>query len=257
MNYKIRITADNQAIVKRIADENGMNPNMFDFMLTKKIYIIKENKFYVGNVGYNENIFLDYPELTTEQFIELFDKKETELDKWLKKTKAKNLSLEELRDETNFLDTKFYNQIRRELKVVGTLYQHLFNLWNNQTEWQPKRGDRVLVSNLNDNEVELIFVTKIEGSHYPYVVVNPLSEDDFYNNLQFNTSCYKHMKPLPIEQPKETDFKTKVIELIEKENQKALVHYDESINSRNYLDAHAYGFKSSIYKELIEKIKQL
>ena len=57
MNYKIRITAENQAIVKRIADENGMNPNYFEFFITESFYIIKENKFYVGNVGYNENIF--------------------------------------------------------------------------------------------------------------------------------------------------------------------------------------------------------
>ena len=34
--------------------------------------------------------------LTTEQFVEMFDKKESELDKWLRETKAKNLSLEQL-----------------------------------------------------------------------------------------------------------------------------------------------------------------
>ena len=254
MNYKIKITAENQAIVKRIADENGMNPKNLDFSIINFNYEIENNTFRCRHESF---ISKDAKELTTEQFIELFDKKETELDKWLKETKAKNLSLEELRDETNFLDTKFYNQIRRELKVVGTLYEHLFNLWNNQTEWQPKRGDRVLVSNLNDNEVELTFVTKIEGSHYPYVVVNPLSEDDFYNNLQFNTSCYKHMKPLPTEQSKEIDFKSKVIELIEKRIEKRTQDLEHAVANKAYITASTIEVVITIQKDLLNKIKQL
>ena len=159
MNYKIRITEDNQAIVKRIADENGMNPSDFEFMLTKKFYIIRENKFYVGNVGYEENIFLDYYELTTEQFIEMFDKKET--------------------------------------------------------EWQPQRGDKVLVWDDN-NYCERIFLAEIKKSKYPIVTVHHHYEKDFLNDDVFSVVCFKYMKPLQAEQPIETDFKSKVIELIEK-----------------------------------------
>jgi hypothetical protein len=199
MNYKIRITAENQAIVKRIADENEMNPNDFKFDTEVYLYEIQNNKFvYVGTIQKGEGETI----LTTEQFIELFDKKET--------------------------------------------------------EWQPKRGDIVLVWDSEGNDLkERIFLIKIESAIYPIITVGIKYGNEFNNGEKFGIECYKHMKPLPIEQPKETDFKTKVIELIESENQKALVHYDESIYSRNYLDAHAYGFKSSIYKELIEKIKQL
>jgi hypothetical protein len=237
MNYKIKITADNQAIVKRIADENGMNPYKWDFDNFFQFYTISNNLFG-GSVDKS-----DYSELTTEQFVQMFDKKET--------------------------------------------------------EWQPKRGDRVLVWDNSEEPLNAIYLETVIGCTQPFLVVDAESEEDFLKGNEFDFVTYKHMKPLPIEQPKkdkvaevayqyckklginntsysvdiiqsfingakwqseqpkETDFKTKVIELIEKENQKALVHYDESINSRNYLDAHAYGFKSSIYKELIEKIKQL
>jgi hypothetical protein len=198
MNYKIRITAENQAIVKRIADENGMNPNNFVLNDERYLYEIQNNIFvYLGTIQKGEEEII----LTTEQFIELFDKKET--------------------------------------------------------EWQPKRGDRVLVSNLNDNEVELIFVTKIEGSHYPYVVVNPLSEDDFYNNLQFNTSCYKHMKPLPIEQPKESDFKAKVIDLIEKRIEKRKQDLEHAVANKAYMKASTIEVVITIQKDLLNQIKQL
>jgi hypothetical protein len=166
MNYKIKITAENQAIVKRIADENGMNEIGFLFTEFDLYYIIVENKFWTNDYESDDT------ELTTEQFIEMFDKKETEHDKWLRETKAKNLSLEELRDETNFLDTKFYNQIRRELKVVGTLYQHLFNLWNNQTEWHPKRGDKVLVWDYSYQEPkERIFLSTDGHEDFPILAV--------------------------------------------------------------------------------------
>jgi hypothetical protein len=197
MNYKIRITAENQAIVKRIADENGMNKYNYLFKNYGQFYIIINNKF--------DNIFLDksdYSELTTEQFIQLFDKKET--------------------------------------------------------EWQPKRGDRVLVwDDSEDLAKESIFLCNIEKAQMPIFIVNKLYEREFLNNNVFSVACYKHMKPLPIEQPKETDFKSKVIELIEKEHQKSLELMDDAIYSKNYLDAHAYIFKSNVYKDLLNQIKQL
>jgi hypothetical protein len=305
-NYKIRITRQNQAIVKRIADENGMNPNNFQFMLTKTFYIIKDNKFYVANINYAENIFLDHKELTIEQFIELFDKKETELEKWLRETKAKNLSL----DELNILIENCDEDIYYELKGDGIIEKAeiLFNQWNNPTEespkvenkWQPKRGERVLVWDSEGNDLkERIFLIKIESAIYPIITVGIKYGNEFNNGEKFGIECYKNMKPLPIEQPKEdkveevayqyckklginnsnysvdiiqsfingakwqseqpidTDFKSKVIELIESENQKALVYYDDAIYSKNYLDAHAYIFKSNVYKDLLNQIKQL
>ena len=196
MNYKIRITPENQAIVKRIADENGMNPNDFNINLLQ-FYYIKDG--ILPNITINDN-YLDFKELTTEQFIEMFDKKET--------------------------------------------------------EWQPKRGDKVLVWDDN-NYCERIFLAEIKKSEYPIVTVHHHYEIDFLNDDVFSVVCFKHMKPLPIEQPKETDFKTKVIELIEKEHQKSLQLMDDAIYSKNYLDAHAYIFKSNVYKDLLKRIKQL
>jgi hypothetical protein len=236
MNYKIRITAENQAIVKRIADENGMNPFNYLFKNIGQSYIIINNEF--------DNIFVqNATELTTEQFVEMFDKKETELDKWLRETKAKNLSLEEL----NLLIANSnitHEDIYYELKGDGIIEkaQILFNQWNNPTEphickycqaettqddetcyakpteWQPKRGDRVLVWDSEGNDLkERIFLIKIESAIYPIITVGIKYGNEFNNGEKFGIECYKHMKPLPIEQPKETDFKNKVIELIENE----------------------------------------
>ena len=70
MNYKIKITAENHEIVKRIADENGMNKAEFGFTYLGRNYIIKNGIFPEFCVDYN------YPELTTEQFIEMFDKQD-------------------------------------------------------------------------------------------------------------------------------------------------------------------------------------
>ena len=68
MNYKIKITAENHTIVKRIADENGMNPNRFHLMFIRRYYTIENGIFerYITSS--------DFQELTTEQFIEMFDK---------------------------------------------------------------------------------------------------------------------------------------------------------------------------------------
>ena len=70
MNYKIKITAENQAIVNRIADENGMNPNGFEFDSPNPFYVIENNKF-----TYCDS-YLDYIELNIVQFIEMFDKQD-------------------------------------------------------------------------------------------------------------------------------------------------------------------------------------
>ena len=262
MNYKIRITAENQAIVKRIADENGMNPREFRFNNFFQYYTISNNLFY-------ETLDKsDYPELTTDQFIELFDKKETELDKWLKETKAKNLSLEELKNymfstKTNIDFVELRNSLG--LKYGESLAEFLFNQWNNlteespkvETEWQPKRGDRVLVWNNSNTPVERIFLTEIKGSTYPIITVYTPSERKFLNGEEFDTNEFKHMKPLPIEQPKETDFKTKVIDLIEKNINDKQQKLKFVIDKNNLIYEAVLECIVAIQKDLLNQIKQL
>ena len=81
MNYKIKITAENQAIVECIANKNGMNPNGFIIIFTRFFYTIENGIFerYITSS--------DFQELTTEQFIEMFDKQdkkytETDMDEY-------------------------------------------------------------------------------------------------------------------------------------------------------------------------------
>jgi hypothetical protein len=84
---------------------------------------------------------------------------------------------------------------------------------NQETEWQPKRGDRVLVWDYSyQDPKERIFLSTDGHEDFPILAVRKSKEGKFKDKIY----GYKHMKPLPIEQPKETDFKTKVIELLEK-----------------------------------------
>jgi hypothetical protein len=243
MNYKIKITAENQAIVKRIADENGMNVKEYTFNNFFEFYTISNNLF--GEIVDKS----DYSELTTEQFIELFDKKET--------------------------------------------------------EWQPKKGDRVLVWGSSVRIEERIFITKIEGAREPYVVVVESDEKDFLEGKVFSTIEFKHMKPLPIEQPKEnkvelaakeylenvntkvhkdlerdgwlkigfidgakwqseqpkeTDFKSKfeaAIDLIETEAKDKKEYFSNLISSENYLLGIQYKLSWEVLQNLLNKIKEL
>jgi len=275
MNYKIRITADNQAIVKRIADENGMNQREFRFNNFFQYYTISNNLF-------DETLDKsDYPELTTEQFIELFDKKETELDKWLKETKAKNLSLEELE---NSINRGTNVRIWYSLEGVNSEQKAkiLYNQWNNPTEphickychaettqddetcyakpteWQPKRGDRVLVWDNNENEIKkLIFVNYTEGAYHGVVCVQKQEEKKFLNNETFYTENFKHMKPLQTEQSKETAFKTKVIELIEKNINDKQEKLKFVIDKNNLIYEAVLECIVEIHKDLLNQIKQL
>lgn len=260
MNYKIRITAENQAIVKRIADEN----NMADFNIRFTIgneYVIQKGVFPA---------LCDYKvtnsELTTEQFIQLFDKKETELDKWLKETKAKSLSRWQLQNEIDLImDKGVLMQLQGSNNY--TKAQILFNQWNNpteespkiETEWKPKRGDRVLVWDDEDDPIERIFLAKIEGAKNPIVVVNGDYKNEFENNEPFDSSQYEYMKPLPIE-PKETDFKSKfeaVIELIEKNINDKQEKLKFVIDKNNLIYEAVLECIVEIQKDLLKQIKEL
>jgi len=260
MNYKIRITADNQAIVKRIADENNMN-NSEEYHYYIGYYLITDGD-KIRNFAQQAN----FPELTTEQFIELFDKKETELDKWLKETKAKNLSLEELINyiEEDTTSDSVYSLLQGNFAKQKA--QILFNQWNNpteespkvETEWQPKRGDRVLVWDDVENAAEeKIFILKSEGEAYPNRVVASGSLRLFFEGHPFESCGYKNMKPLPIEQPKETDFKTKVIELIEKRIEKRTQDLEHAVANKAYMTASTIEVVITIQKDLLNQIKQL
>lgn len=145
-----------------------------------------------------------------------------ELETWLEETKAKNLSFNQLWE---VLETSSHENIWKKLDGNTSLEktQILFNQWGNlteespkvETEWQPKRGDKVLVwDNEESSAEEKIFLVEIKGCKLPIRVVAPDEETKFLQGQIFSSSGYKHMKPLPTEQPKETDFKSKVIKLI-------------------------------------------
>jgi hypothetical protein len=254
MNYKIRITDENQAIVKRIADENGMNKKGFHFTEFQWYYIIKENEFWTNML---EN---DYPELTTEQFIAMFDKKETELDKWLRETKAKNLSIQELNMLIENSDEYIYYELKGD--SIPEKAEILFNQWNNQTEespkvepeWQPKRGDRVLVWNDIFKQNEKIYFEKIGKN---YLVMDEYEYQNFALGLCFVLEQYPNMKPLPIEQPTETDFKSKVIELIEKRIEICVESIEEYKNENKFYAAEVWKNCKIENQEILKQIKQL
>ena len=69
--------------------------------------------------------------------------------------------------------------------------------------FKPKRGDRVLVwDNAEENAIECIFLTQIEGAEYPYICVLTEDEEDFIYGNKFDTNRWKNIKPIQI--PKDT-----------------------------------------------------
>lgn len=62
---------------------------------------------------------------------------------------------------------------------------------------QPKRGDKVLVSDSSDKvKLEKIYLTTIEGAIYPYITVLQDSEQDFLEGRPFSTSKWKYIHPI-------------------------------------------------------------
>jgi hypothetical protein len=241
MNYKIGITEENQAIVKRIANENGMNPYLYAFLNFGIFYNIVDNKF--------DNIIgSDYTEISTEQFIQLFDKKETELDKWLGETKAKNLSLEELKNYVFSLcnyNQNIYTNLKGEFAKDKA--QILFNQWNNPTEESPK----------------------VEAEWQPKETLEDAAEKEYgesKNNLvsDLDKIMYKcYMSGVDFgakwqsEQPKETDFKTKVIELIDDIILERTENIANNLKGEYYGLAHTNKQKRKEAQYILNQIKQL
>jgi len=181
-----------------------------------------------------------------------------ELETWLQETKAKNLSKEDLKEVTSSLDTHFYLEIKRKLGVGGTLYEHLFNQWQKETEFSPKRGEEVIV--WNDNEEVLtktIYLQNIEGAEYPILVVSTWDIEKFLEGRKFGFNCFKNMKPLPTELPTETDFKSKVIELIEKRIERYKECEKGSLEMSDEHDAIEYKAIANQFKDFLNQIKQL
>lgn len=144
----------------------------------------------------------------------------SELETWLKETKAKNLSKEELFDYVNNNDTlsiNLFHQLRIYLNsndLRGTV-DKLFNQWQKEKEFSPKRGDRVLVWNSNDlGAIERNYFDKTDRS---ILALDRQEYQDFLDNKDFVLEQYEHMKPLPIEQPTEADFKSSELLYTEKD----------------------------------------
>lgn len=81
-----------------------------------------------------------------------------ELETWLKETKAKNLNEKELFDYINeFMPFSMYHKLRSELNVrqVEDVAKILFNQWQKEAEFSPKRGDRVL-ADYKEKMIEII-----------------------------------------------------------------------------------------------------
>lgn len=185
-----------------------------------------------------------------------------EIETWLKETKAKNLTeiqIYELLDSEYNVSEKDYLALKRIFKVENQtdLSKALFNQWQKEAEFSPKRGDRVLVYNNGGDEENRIFVAKIENAVKPIIYVLPMDEQKFLNNKQFRVTNRDFMKPLPTENTTETDFKTKVIEYLEK---RIKSHYDKTIeakNANNFTNASFFSSYKSEAQEILEQIKDL
>src|SRR5690625_2701815 len=66
-----------------------------------------------------------------------------------------------------------------------------------EPEWKPKRGERVLVWNIEGHEAEAIFIAEIEGGIFPYVTVSFEDEGNFLKGEKLLTYEWKNMKPHP------------------------------------------------------------
>lgn len=291
MNYKIKVTAENRQAIKEIAERNGMNEIGFNFEGPKQIYHIEKGCFTSFPIPQKNT--RNYQELTFEQFKAMFDKQETDIEKWLRETKAKNLDFNSLSNITISTDNYLYNRIRAKFDLKGgeSLAEYLFNQWNEpkphgfceeknskctdnycdengcvarkriltepKEEWQPKRGDRVLVWNEKEEDaVERMFLSVIKEIENSILVVTNGYEEDFKANKTISISSYEHMKPLPPTKSEKT-FKDKVIELAEKRIEHYKICEKESRENSDEHDAVEYKAIYNQFEDFLYKIKEL
>lgn len=261
MNYKIKVTPENREAIKDIAARNGMNEIGFNFESPNPMYHIEEGCFTCYPMPPKDT--RNYQELTFDQFKAMFDKQETELEKWLRETKAKNLNLRELKIHVAKEETtpeKLYEEIKAKFKAADShgLAGILYSQWNEpKEEWQPKRGDRVLVWNEKEEDaVERMFLSVIKEIENSILVVTNGYEEDFKANKTISISSYEHMKPLPPTKSEKT-FKDKVIELAEKRIEHYKICEKESRENSDEHDAIEYKAIYNQFEDFLYKIKEL
>lgn len=182
----------------------------------------------------------------------------TEIEKWLEETKSKNLSLEGILNEINTIMDKGA-LLQLEGNNNKDKAQILFDKWNKvEAEFNPKRGDKVLVWNNDENSAtERIFVAEIKGSEYPIHVVYTGHGKKFINGVKFETARYKNMKPIPTIEEEPKDFKTKVFELIEKRIEICNEIIEENKNLNRLKNAVLWQDCKGECQEILTQIKEL
>lgn len=236
MNYKIKLTEENRAAIKDIANRNGMNKIKYSF---DEEYIGGYYEIINGSFEYYRRLRDSSPceEINFDQFKQMFDKQETPPNGVpFDEEKTKGTADIHIGNET----------------VVGNIFKN--------RKWQPKRGDRVLVWDDNEEVAkERIFLGYIKGAKCPIQVVSPIDDSRFLTDRPFDVIEYANMKPLPAEepQPEESDFKSKVIELV----RRAICNAEQSKNieleEKGYSQALAWQIKYEALSDILTQIKEL
>jgi hypothetical protein len=129
----------------------------------------------------------------------------------------------------------------------------------NKNEWQPKRGDRVLVWDCDEKGItERYFLTEIKGSEFPFIVVSEDTEKEFLVNENFYPHFFRHMKPLKSEPVVEQDpFKAKVIALIESKIEIRNININNNVINQYYGLANINKHKRKELEDILKQIKEL
>jgi hypothetical protein len=137
-------------------------------------------------------------------------------------------------------------------------FDFFFKKYPKENKWQPKRGDRVLVWEDNDEPIERIFLADIKSACYPIITVGLSTEKEFLNNKPFIFSVFSNMKPLPTEPVVEQDpFKNKVIQLIENLIEERNENIRNNIKAEFYSVAHTNKAKKMEAEYILKLIKEL
>ena len=86
----------------------------------------------------------------------------------------------------------------RNKPTILTLEQFIELTTELPTEWTPKRGDVVLVTDDDDDAVwhERIYLATIKGAYMPYITVSHGDEYLFDTNQLFDINEWQYMKPI-------------------------------------------------------------
>jgi len=180
-----------------------------------------------------------------------------ELETWLKETKAKNLSLEELEilivnyDLTD--EGIFYSLNGVTIKEKA---QILFNQWQQETEFSPKIiGYKAPFDLFNGYIKKGHLFIEWSRKHY-YSAVNE-NVSNYSLPKEIVETWEPEFEPLPTEQPTETDFKSQAIELMQKEIIIAKNNLSSVLEDKLYNDAAMWENDIRTLQKLLNQIKQL